>query len=254
MQVKGTTGIVTGAASGLGRATAQLLAQSGAKLILLDLDSDGLAKVEKELEGEHLSIPVNVADQDAVQNAVKAGVEKFNEIRFAVNCAGIPTSALTVSKGVAHDFDIWKKVIDVNLTGTFNVLRFAAEHMSTLKADPDGQRGVIVNTSSVAAFDGQRGQAAYAASKAAIAGMSLPVARDLADYGIRCMAIAPGLFKTELLDNVPQKGIDALSRSLLCPNRMGAPNEFARLVETIITNSYMNGTVYRLDGGARLGK
>lgn len=254
MEINGIAGIVTGAASGLGRATANLLAQSGARLLLLDLDGEGLEKVVKEFEGKHLCVSTNVADYSSVQNAITKGIQQFGEFRFAINCAGIPTSALTVSRGVAHDLEIWQRVIDVNLTGTFNVLRFAAEHMSQLKADEDGQRGVIVNTSSVAAFDGQRGQAAYAASKAAIAGMCLPVARDLAEYGIRCMAIAPGLFQTELLDNVPQKGIEALSRSLLCPNRMGAPTEFAKLVETILTNSYMNGTCYRLDGGSRLGK
>jgi NAD(P)-dependent dehydrogenase (short-subunit alcohol dehydrogenase family) len=253
MQINGTAGIVTGAASGLGRATAHLLAGAGSRLLLVDLNEERLKQEREALGGRHLARRTDISDAESVRRAITDGVEAFGALRFVVNCAGIPSSAKTVSRGVAHDLDLWRKIIDVNLTGSFNVMRLVAEKMLSNEPDENGERGCIINTSSVAAFDGQKGMAAYSASKAAIAGMILPVARDLAEHGIRCMAIAPGIFETELLADISEKGREALSQSVLFPKRMGAPVEFAEMVRSILINPYVNGTCYRLDGGARLG-
>lgn len=251
MRLESAAGIVTGAASGLGRATAERLASQGARIVLLDLNADRLKAVEASLPGNHLSVEADICEPSQVQAAVEAGVAAFGELRFVVNCAGIPSAAKTVSRGVAHDLDLWNRVVGINLTGSFNVLRLAAEKMIANSPDENDQRGVIVNTSSIAAFDGLKGQAAYAASKAAVAGMTLPIARDLADHGIRCMAIAPGVFETELTASVPEKGREAMEKCFLFPDRTGVPDEFALMVQSILTNPYVNGTCYRIDGGTR---
>ncbi|KRA02140.1 MAG: SDR family NAD(P)-dependent oxidoreductase [Achromobacter sp.] len=251
MNIAGAAGIVTGAASGLGRATAELLARQGARLVLLDMNDEGLERTRSELPGEHVALHADVCNAQEVKACVDAGAAAFGDLRFVVNCAGVPSAAKTVSRGVAHDLDVWNRVLAINLTGSFNVLRLAAERMIHNHPDADGQRGVIVNTSSIAAFDGLKGQAAYSASKAAIAGMTLPIARDLAEYGIRCMAIAPGVFETELTMNVPQKGMEAMEKGFLYPKRCGLPAEFAAMVQSILANPYVNGTCYRLDGGTR---
>lgn len=251
MIIAGAAGIVTGAASGLGRATAELLAEQGARLVLLDMNGQGLERARSDLPGSHLALQTDVCNPEEVKAAVQAGAAAFGELRFVVNCAGVPSAAKTVSRGVAHDLELWNRIVAINLTGSFNVLRLAAEKMIHNPVDAQGERGVIVNTSSIAAFDGLKGQAAYSASKAAIAGMTLPIARDLAEYGIRCMAIAPGVFETELTMNVPQKGMEAMEKGFLCPKRSGLPAEFAAMVQTILANSYINGTCYRLDGGTR---
>jgi NAD(P)-dependent dehydrogenase (short-subunit alcohol dehydrogenase family) len=251
MTLAGMAGIVTGAASGLGRATAQLLAAQGAHVILMDLNADKLAATMADLPGEHLAAQADIRDPAQVGEGIDRGVARFQELRFVINCAGVPSAAKTVSRGVAHDLDLWNRIIGINLTGSFNVLRLAAAKMIDNRPDENGQRGVIVNTSSIAAFDGLKGQAAYSASKAAVAGMTLPIARDLADYGIRCMAIAPGVFETELTASVPQKGREVMEQSLLFPKRTGRPDEFAAMVHAILTNPYMNGSCYRLDGGTR---
>lgn len=251
MNMENLSGIVTGAASGLGKATVERLASEGARLVLLDLNAARLEELNETLPGNHVVATADIQDPNAVRAAVKAGVDAFGEIRFVVNCAGISSAAKTVSRGLAHDLELWEKVIGINLTGSFNVLRLAAEQMTSNEPDKEGQRGVIINTSSIAAFDGLKGQAAYAASKAAIAGMTLPIARDLADHGIRCMAIAPGVFETELTANVPQKGREAMERNYLFPNRAGKPQEFAAMVQSIVTNPYLNGTCFRIDGATR---
>lgn len=251
MKLNGVAGIVTGAASGLGRATAERLATEGAQLVLMDMNAEGLEKVRATLPGTHIAAQADIRDTDQVRATVDAGAGAFGALRFVVNCAGIPSAAKTVSRGVAHDLDLWNRVIGINLTGSFNVLRLAVEKMIGNDADNDGQRGVIVNTSSIAAFDGLKGQAAYTASKAAVAGMTLPIARDLADHGIRCVAIAPGVFETELTASVPEKGREAMERNFLFPRRTGHPSEFADMVLTLITNPYLNGDCFRIDGGTR---
>ena len=251
MKLAGTAGIVTGAASGLGRATAERLAQEGAQLVLLDMNAEGLDQVCAALASARVAAVADIRDPDQVRAAVEAGIKAFGELRFVVNCAGIPSAAKVVSRGVAHDLDLWDRVIGINLTGSFNVLRLVVEKMITNDLDGEGQRGVIVNTSSIAAFDGLKGQAAYAASKAAVAGMTLPIARDLADHGIRCVSIAPGVFETELTASVPEKGREAMERNFLFPHRTGRPSEFADLVLTLISNPYLNGNCFRIDGGTR---
>jgi 3-hydroxyacyl-CoA dehydrogenase/3-hydroxy-2-methylbutyryl-CoA dehydrogenase len=251
MKIQGSAGIVTGAASGLGRATADYLAKAGASVVMIDLNGEQLAELANALPGTHLPCVADICDPETVEKAVSDGVEAFGELRFVVNCAGIPSAARVVSRGVAHDLALWNKIIAVNLTGSFNVLRLAAARMVSNAPDEGGERGVIVNTSSIAAFDGLKGQAAYAASKAAVAGMTLPLARDLADHAIRCMSIAPGVFQTELTAAVPEKGLEAMSRCYLSPKRAGYPEEFAAMVGSMLTNPYMNGTCYRLDGGTR---
>lgn len=254
MRIEGVLCAVTGAASGLGRATAKALHEAGANLLLLDLNQDRLNVFQAELAPEtSLAATVDIRSHEQIEKALDEGIARFGALRAVVNCAGIASSAKIVSRGEAHDFDLWRKVIDINLTGTFNVMRLASARMVT--NDPLGEaseRGVIVNTASVAAEDGQKGQAAYAASKAGVAALSLPVARDLAEHGVRCVAVAPGLFGTELFEQIPEKGIEALKRALLYPARMGLPTEFAMLVRHIVENPYLNGSLIRLDGGARL--
>lgn len=254
MRIEGTLCAVTGAASGLGRATAKALHEAGANLLLLDLNQDRLKDLQAELDPETtLAAVADIRSPEQIGEAFDAAIARFGALRAAVNCAGIASSAKIVSRGEVHDFDLWRKVIDINLNGTFNVMRLAAAKM--VANDPHGEaseRGVIINTASVAAEDGQKGQAAYAASKAGVAALSLPAARDLAEHGVRCVAVAPGLFGTELFEQIPEKGIEALKRALLYPTRMGLPTEFAMLVQHIVENPYLNGSLIRLDGGARL--
>ena len=253
MELVGRTAIVTGAGSGLGRASAEILHAGGANVVLLDVAPHRVEPVAAELGDRALAMATDVRDASQVEAAITAAVEHFGSLHIAVNCAGIASAGRTVSKGVAHDLELWQRVIDINLTGTFNVLRLAAEQMTGNAPDGQtGERGVIINTASVAAFDGQRGQAAYAASKAGVAGLTLPVARDLSDQGIRCVAIAPGLFETGMMESLSDKAVNALSRGLLFPNRLGDPEEFAGLVRHIVENAYLNGTCLRLDGGIRL--
>lgn len=254
MQVDGRLCVVTGAGSGLGRATARKLHQSGARLLLLDLNEQKLRVVQAEFGSDTAVIAAaDVTDPDQVDAAIGIAIDRFGPLRAAINCAGISSSAKIVSRGVAHDYDLWRRVLDINLSGTFNVMRLAAAHMIGNVPDGEtGERGVIVNTASIAAEDGQKGQAAYAASKAGIVGLSLPVARDLAEHSVRCVAIAPGLFQTELFEQISEKGTEALKRALLYPRRMGHPEEFASLVKVVIESPYLNGSLLRLDGGARL--
>ncbi|MFL0796594.1 MAG: SDR family NAD(P)-dependent oxidoreductase [Cellvibrionaceae bacterium] len=253
MKLKNSCVFVTGAGSGLGRATAELLHSSGACVVLGDINETEVRSVAKKLGERAMAIVVDICSAEQVSQAIASAKEEFGPLRAIVNCAGIPSSAKVISKGEPHSLDVWQKVLDVNLTGTFNVMRLAALAMEeNTPCDDSGERGVIVNTASIAAYDGQRGQVAYAASKAGVVGMTLPVARDLAPINIRCVAIAPGLFETEILDGISDKGIEALSKGLLCPERMGSPKEFAAFAKHLIENTYLNGSCYRLDGGARL--
>jgi len=253
MRIADGCALVTGAASGLGFATAKALVERGAKVVMVDVDAARLESASRALGHGTLSRIADVRDPVAVQAAVDAACSSFGSLHIAISCAGIPAAAKVLSREGPHDLDLWRRIIDINLTGTFNVMRLAAVAMARNSPDPDtGERGVIVNTASIAAFEGQKGQVAYAASKAAVAGMTLPAARDLAAHAIRCVAVAPGLFETELISQIPEQSIAALKLALQFPDRMGATSEFARFVLHIIENSYLNGATLRIDGGARL--
>lgn len=253
MQIAGHVALVTGAGSGLGRATAALLHAAGASVLMADVDERAVLAAARELGADALPILADVRRPEQIAAAVSLALESFGALHVAVNCAGMASSARTLSKGQPHDAELWRRVIDVNLSGTFHVMTQAAAAMAANAPDLEsGERGVIINTASVAAFDGQKGQAAYAASKAGVVGLTLPAARDLADQAIRVVAIAPGLFETALFEQIPEKGVAALRRALLFPDRLGRPNEFAALVRHVIENPYLNGACLRLDGAARL--
>ena len=253
MQINGSVALVTGGASGLGEATVTRLVENGGKAAILDLQEErGQALVEK-LGNEHvLFIKTNVTSEEEVQAAVNQAVEKFGAIHAAVNCAGIGAAQKTVGKEGPHDLSIFKRVIEINLIGTFNVIRLAAEKMAQNEPNSDGERGVVINTASVAAFDGQMGQAAYSASKGGIVGMTLPIARDLARSGIRVLTIAPGLMNTPLFAGAPEKVRNALGAMVPFPQRLGTSEEYAMLAQQIIENAYLNGETIRLDGAIRM--
>ncbi|MGB3864774.1 MAG: SDR family NAD(P)-dependent oxidoreductase [Xanthobacteraceae bacterium] len=254
MQLDGKVAIVTGAASGLGRASCIALAKAGVRIAAFDRDEARLADIRRELGGETLGRTVDVADEASVRAAVDAAVEAFGAVHIAVNCAGVADAAKTVSKGEPFPLATWNKVIGINLTGTFNIIRFAALAMTRNAPEgASGERGVIVNTASGAASQGQVGQAAYSASKAGVIGLTLPVARDLAQYGIRVVSIAPGLFDTGMVAGMPpQVSQSIVDRMILYPNRMGQPEEFASLVRHIAENAYLNATTIAIDAGARM--
>jgi len=245
---------VTGAASGLGRATAVRLARNGAKVIIADLpNSPGDAVVSEIGESSALFCPTDVTNTTHIQEGVAKGKDKFGDINVLVNCAGIGVAKKVLDKsGKAHALEDFNKVIQVNLCGSFNTIRILAESMALNQPSDKGERGVIVNTASVAAYDGQRGQAAYSASKGGIVGMTLPIARDLAVNGIRVNTVAPGLFLTPLLMGLPEKVQNALAKTVPFPQRLGDPDEYAQLVESIILNPMMNGETVRIDGALRM--
>ena len=251
MRMDGIAAIVTGGASGLGAATATLLAQGGARVALFDLDPERGEAKAREIGGTFTR--VDVTDDASVEAAVAAAEAAHGVARVLVNCAGIAPPARTVNReGKPHALSLFRKVIEVNLIGTFNVLsKFAARLVAAEKIGEE--RGVIVNTASVAAFDGQIGQAAYGASKAGVAGMTLPVARDLAQSAIRVVTIAPGIFITPMLEGLPQAVQDSLGQQVPFPNRLGRPDEYAQLVAAIIANPMLNGETIRLDGAIRMG-
>lgn len=249
-----TVALVTGAGSGLGMATACRLAAAGARIVAIDLNPSGLESLAQKIPAAQLTaVCASVADEAGVQGAVDTAIERYGAVHVAVNCAGVADVAKTVSKGKPHPLDTWNKVISINLTGTFNVIRLAATAMTRNTPTAGGERGVIVNTSSGAAFQGQVGQAAYAASKAAIEGLTLPVARDLADQGIRVCSIAPGLFDTGMVAGLPANVTQSIiDRMVLFPTRLGSPEEFAAVAEMIVRNAYFNATTLSLDAGSRL--
>ncbi|KAI4545446.1 hypothetical protein R6Z07F_019936 [Ovis aries] len=252
--VKGLVALITGGASGLGLATAERLVGQGATAVLLDLpNSDGEAQAKK-LGKSCAFAPADVTSEKDVQAALTLAREKFGRVDVAVNCAGIAVASKTynLKKSQAHTLEDFQRVINVNLMGTFNVIRLVAGEMGQNEPDQGGQRGVIINTASVAAFEGQVGQAAYSASKGGIVAMTLPIARDLAPMGIRVMTIAPGLFGTPLLTTLPDKVRNFLASQVPFPNRLGDPAEYAHLVQAIIENSFLNGEVIRLDGAIRM--
>ncbi|GLY11167.1 3-hydroxyacyl-CoA dehydrogenase [Pseudobacillus badius] len=250
MNIKDHVFFITGGGSGLGEATARMIHAHGGHVAVLDLNEERGKKVSEELGGLYLK--ADITDEYEVQQAIRQTVEQMGGFHGVINCAGMGMSKRVVGKKGPFPLDIFKKVIDVNLIGSFNVIRLAAEAMSENKTNDEGERGIIINTSSVAAFDGQIGQAAYSASKAGIVGMTLPIARELADFGIRVMTIAPGLFDTPLLGQATEEIRTALGKQIPFPPRLGKPNEFALLTKGIIENPMMNGETIRLDGAIRM--
>lgn len=251
MELDGKSALVTGGASGLGEAAATALAQAGARVAILDRDVTAGEAVAGRLEG--LFFETDVSDTESVARAVAAVTDRFGALHVAVNCAGIGPAAKTVSKGAAHDPALFARVIGVNLTGSFLVASQAAAAMAAnAPLDGDNHRGVIVNTASVAAYEGQVGQVAYAASKGGIVGMTLPMARDLAPLGIRVVSVAPGLFLTPLLQGLPEEVRESLGGQVPFPARLGDPAEFGALVRHIVENPMLNGEVIRLDGAIRM--
>ena len=250
MQIGGGVFLVTGGASGLGGATAKMLAGAGGKVVIADLkEAEGSALAE-DLGGRF--VRTDVTDDASGKAAVAAAVDSFGTVHGLINCAGVVHGEKVLGKEGPHALATFARVVNINLVGTFNMVRLAAGAMAKNAPNPGGERGVIVNTASVAAFDGQMGQAAYAASKAAVAGMTLPLARDLSRNGIRVMTIAPGIFGTPMLRALPQDVQDSLGASVPFPKRLGETREFAALVLHCIHNSYLNGEVIRLDGALRM--
>ena len=253
MDIKDKVAIVTGGASGLGLGTVRSLVGKGAKVVIFDLNEAKAMEVCEEFGGNVAYANVDVTSETSVEAGIKLAVDTFGAVHICVNCAGIAPPQKTIGRAGAMPLENFKKVIDVNLIGTFNALRLAAEAMA--KNEPlteDGERGVIINTASVAAFDGQMGQAAYGASKAGVAGMTLPIARDLSSYGIRINTIAPGLFRTPMAEGLPEKIVEKLEGMVEFPKRLGTPEEYASTALFLIENGYVNGEVIRLDGGIRM--
>ncbi|HWA46596.1 MAG TPA: SDR family NAD(P)-dependent oxidoreductase [Hypericibacter adhaerens] len=254
MNVKDKIALVTGAASGLGLATARKLVSAGAKVLCLDLGEDRLRAAVADLGNKALAHATDVADEEAVREAVALAVRHFGTVHIAVNCAGVVDAARTISKGKTFPTATWDKVVGINLTGSYNVIKHAALAMERNEPDAEGgERGVIVNTASGAAWQGQVGQAAYSASKAGVMGLTLPVARDLATVGIRVVSIAPGMFDTAMASGLPPNILSGIvDKMILFPNRLGRPDEFAGLVLHIAENAYLNATTITIDGGARI--
>jgi NAD(P)-dependent dehydrogenase (short-subunit alcohol dehydrogenase family) len=250
MQLTGISAIVTGGASGLGAATARALAGKGAKVAVCDLNTKLAESVAAEIKGT--AVTCDVADSASAEAAVAAAEKAHGPVRVLVNCAGIGVAKRVIGRDGPMPLADFDRVIRINLIGSFNMLRLATAPMSKLEPLANGERGVVINTASVAAYDGQIGQAAYSASKGGIVGMTLPIARELAQFGIRVMTIAPGLFLTPLLAGLPQEAQDSLAAAIPFPHRLGQPEEFASLALHMIDNPYLNGEVVRLDASLRM--
>ena len=252
MQIRGNVFIVTGGASGLGAGTGQMLVAQGAKVVLADLNEVAGNALAAELGSNARFVTTNVADEAGAKACVTAALTAFGGLHGLVNCAGIAPAEKVLGRNGPHSLEVFSRTVTVNLIGSFNMIRLAAEAMSTGDPNAAGERGVIVSTASVAAYDGQIGQAAYAASKGGLVGMTLPIARELARFGIRVMTIAPGIFETPMLLGMPQEVQDALGKTVPFPPRLGKPAEYAALVQHIIENEMLNGEVIRLDGAIRM--
>ena len=250
MQIKNSVFLVTGGASGLGAASARMAAQNGAKVLIADLQAEPGEKLAKELGARFAKTDVT-SEADA-KAAVAAALKEFGGLHVLVNCAGIALAERTLGKEAPHDLARFARVVNVNVIGTFNMIRIAAEAMAKASPNAAGERGVIVNTASVAAFDGQIGQAAYSASKGAIVGMTLPVARDLSRNGIRVCTIAPGIFETPMLAGLPKEAQESLGKQVPFPSRLGRPGEYAQLVKAIVEIEMLNAETIRLDGAIRM--
>ena len=252
MELKGSTFIVTGGASGLGEATARRLAAGGANVVIADVNADRGAALAAELGAGAAFIRTDVTSEADGKAAVQLALEKFSGLQGLVNCAGIGPPEKVLGKEGPHRLETFARVIGINLIGSFNMLRLAAEAMARGNPNAAGERGVIVSTASIAAYDGQIGQAAYSASKGGIVGMTLPIARELARAGIRVVTIAPGLFLTPLLESLPKEAQESLGKSVPFPPRLGRPEEFAQLAAHIVENEMLNGETIRLDGALRM--
>jgi 3-hydroxyacyl-CoA dehydrogenase/3-hydroxy-2-methylbutyryl-CoA dehydrogenase len=252
MKIADSTFIVTGGASGLGEATVRLLHSKQANVVIFDINDERGLALQKELGERALFIKVDVTSEENVKNGIKMTVEKFGGIQGVINCAGVGYARKVLSRGGVFPLEIFIKVIQINLVGTFNVIRLVAQQMATQSATEIGERGVIINTASVAAFEGQQGQVAYSASKGGVVAMTLPLAREFAHLGIRVMTIAPGVFATPLFQALPQHTRDEILRTIPFPRRFGMPEEFGNLCVSIIENVMLNGEVIRLDGALRL--
>jgi len=249
MNINGNVFIVTGGASGLGEGTARMLAANGAQVVVADMQVDRGQAVAKDIEGVFVKCDVS---QEVDGQAAVAAALKLGKLVGLINCAGIAPAEKTVGKNGPHGLDVFSKTVTVNLIGSFNMIRLAADAMARNKPEVSGERGVLISTASVAAYDGQIGQAAYSASKGGVVGMTLPIARDLARSGIRNMTIAPGIFGTPMLFGMPQEVQDALAATVPFPSRLGTPDDYAKLTKHIIENDMLNGEVIRLDGAIRL--
>jgi NAD(P)-dependent dehydrogenase (short-subunit alcohol dehydrogenase family) len=250
MDVKGQAAIVTGGGSGLGAATARALAAAGAKVAIFDVNAESASEVAAEIKG--LAVTCDVADAASGEAAVKNAAEAHGPARVLINCAGIGPAKRIVGRDGPQSLADFERVIRVNLIGTFNMIRLAGAAMQPLEPLPGGDRGVIISTASVAAFEGQIGQAAYASSKGGVSALTLPAAREFAQFGVRVMTIAPGIFGTPMLKALPQEAQDSLGAAVPFPKRLGEPNEYAALAMHIIANGYLNGEVIRIDGALRM--
>lgn len=251
MELRNRTFLVTGGGSGLGAATAKLFRVSGCNVVVLDVNEKAGEKVERETGA--LFVRTDVTSEDSVKTAIESAISTYGAIHGAVNCAGLGTAAKVLSKHGVHALELFQKTIQVNLVGTFNVIRLAAEAMTQQEPDATGERGVFLVTASVAAYEGQIGQAAYSASKGGIVGMTLPIARELAAYGIRVVGIAPGIFDTPMLAGLPEAARESLGKQVPFPSRLGLPSEYAALAKHIVENPMLNGEIIRLDGALRMG-
>ncbi|PTM96174.1 3-hydroxyacyl-CoA dehydrogenase [Mycoplana dimorpha] len=252
MLIRDKTFLVTGGGSGLGAAVARMLAADGASVVVADVNAEAGARIVEEIGEAAMFVRTDVTQEKDAQAAVAAALERFGHLHGLVNCAGVAPGEKVVGRDGPHRLDSFARTIAINLVGTFNMIRLAAEAIAREAPDGEGERGVIVSTASVAAFDGQIGQAAYAASKGGVAAMTLPVARELARFGIRVVTIAPGIFETPMMAGMPQEVQDGLGKSVPFPPRLGRPPEFAALVRHICENTMLNGEVIRLDGALRM--
>ncbi len=252
MRVENGTFFITGGGSGLGAATAEVLAEAGANVLLADVNEDAGERLASKIGDRARFVRTDVTDEASVRHALGSAVEVFGSLEGVVNCAGIGPAAKVVGRKGVHDLELFSRVVEINLVGTFNVIRLAAAELRANEPGEGGERGIIVNTASVAAYEGQIGQAAYAASKGGVVSLTLPVARELASSGIRVMTIAPGIFETPMLAALPEQAKESLGKQVPFPSRPGRPEEYAALVKHIIENPMLNGEVIRLDGAIRM--
>ncbi|MGR8965406.1 3-hydroxyacyl-CoA dehydrogenase (plasmid) [Rhizobium leguminosarum] len=253
MLIRGASFIVTGGGSGLGAATVRMLVEAGGRVTIADLNAEAGQEIVREFGSDARFVKADVTDGEEGAVAVAAAIEAFGDLRGLVNCAGVAPAEKVIGRDGPHRLESFARTVSINLIGTFNMVRLVAAAIQTTEPDAEGERGVIVNTASVAAFDGQIGQAAYAASKGGVAAMTLPIARELARHGIRVVSIAPGIFETPMMADMPAEVQAALGKSVPFPPRLGRPAEFAGLVRHILENNMLNGEVIRLDGALRMG-